>query len=168
MTKARKPKRINSRSKGISGELEAIAFMRGLGFATTDRRIQPRGGKVDGPDFFILKMQPDSFGVYSIESNAVAVEVKRDPSPVRAPQPSGVGSEPAPSFGGDHDTGDVRAGGGAGAARPCPDRDDAGVRGAVGPGGDRGGDEGLLSGDRTRIARACQPARLTLPIGGVA
>lgn len=60
--------RINSRTKGIAGELEAIKLVQSFGYATSQRMIQPRGGKVDGPDFYVL-----NWG-----QNAAAVEVKRD------------------------------------------------------------------------------------------
>lgn len=64
-----KRRRINIRAKGIAGELEAIAFLRGLGFQTSDRLIQPRGGAKDGPDFYV------EHGAQRMP--AISIEVKR-------------------------------------------------------------------------------------------
>lgn len=65
-------RRINARAKGIAGELQAIAFVRALGFTTSDRLIQPRGGANDGPDFHILR--------HGDLAPLASIEVKRDKS----------------------------------------------------------------------------------------
>lgn len=45
----------SERDKGIRGELQAIAYLRRLGFTVSDRSSQYRGGKRDGPDVTVDK-----------------------------------------------------------------------------------------------------------------